>query len=307
MQQEVACFEFQDDATLIGDALSHVRERLSILSETHHDVLLIGPSGSGKEVAAKMLHRMWNRRSALVPVNCAAIPEALFEAELFGHARGAFTGAIASTTGRLTDAEDGILLLDEIGDMPLSLQPKLLRVLESRRYRPVGGGRELHFRGRVLAATCVDLRAAVEHRRFRLDLFHRLNRFEVRLPSLAERRTDIASIALHIAAKQVPPVTLSRTALLWLEAQDWPGNVREQNLIVRASVFAKGTTVTPELLRELRGADSDSPIGLMAAEVRAFKRELARRAFAKHGTISETARALGVTRRTLRSLLREGS
>ena len=206
-------------------------------------VLITGESGTGKEVIARAIHRASPRANrAFVGINCAAIPENLLESELFGHVRGAFTGASADKTGLFEHANGGTILLDEIGELPVGLQAKLLRVLQEGEIRRVGDQKTRRVDARVLAATARDLEAEVRAGRFREDLFYRINVVAIELPPLRERRDDIAPLARHFAARFSQrfgrPLSLSDAALTWLKEQEWPGNVRElENAIERAAVL----------------------------------------------------------------------
>lgn len=206
-------------------------------------VLITGPTGSGKELVARALHQLSPRAArTLAVVNCAAIPETLLEAELFGYARGAFTGALQSYAGRIQAAHLGTLFLDEIGDMPLSLQPKLLRFLEQKELQRLGSSQVVRVDARVVSATNVDLLTLVREGKFREDLYYRLSAFPLAVPPLRERPEDVAPLAEHFLQKfsPRPPVPiLSNEALALLQAENWPGNVRElQNVIERALILA---------------------------------------------------------------------
>lgn len=216
-------------------------------------VLFTGESGTGKELLARALHDQSPRAErAFVPINCAAIPESLLESELFGHERGAFTGAVRAHAGLFEQADGGTLLLDEIGDMPLALQTRLLRVLEDGRVRRVGGSRDRAVDVRVVAATATDLEAAVRSGAFREDLFYRLNVVRVRIPPLRERTQDIPLLAealVQRAAERLGRAVRGTTpeALSVLMAHPWPGNVRQlENALERAVVVARGTRVSAE-------------------------------------------------------------
>jgi formate hydrogenlyase transcriptional activator len=235
-------------------------------------VLIRGETGTGKEVIAKTIHdSSLRRRSRFVPLNCAAIPSSLLESELFGHERGAFTGAVTQTTGRFQAADHGTLFLDEIGDLPLELQPKLLRVLQEQRFERLGGGHTLQVDVRVIAATNQDLWRMVEERKFRADLYYRLNVFPILLPPLRERKDDIPLLIRHFVEKfsarhgkaidHIPEEVIEV-----LNRHDWPGNIRElQNFIERAIIMSTGpvlrapvayfpkqdvTSVTPQTLAD---------------------------------------------------------
>src|SRR5262249_25802116 len=214
-------------------------ERLAATSST---VLIQGESGTGKELVARALHyHSARRRHPFVPVNCAALPEGLLESELFGHAKGAFTGAQIARRGLFLEASRGTLFLDEIGEMPLGMQTKLLRVLEQRQIRPVGSDREVDIDVRVIAATHRDLAAAVRQGTFRADLYYRLHVMVVQVPPLREHREDIAFLAetflqRHAATNHVGARRLTPQALRRLEQYDWPGNVRELSHVIERGV-----------------------------------------------------------------------
>jgi two-component system nitrogen regulation response regulator GlnG len=226
-------------------ALREALARAVLVAPTMMTVLVTGESGTGKELLARALHELGpNPRGPLVAVNCGALPRELAESELFGHERGAFTGAAARRAGWFEEASGGTLVLDEIGELPLDLQPKLLRVLESGRLRRVGGSGEIAARVRVVAMTLRDLEGEVQRRNFRADLYYRLAGICVRLPPLRERRADIPLLAAHFLgeiAGEVGERQLDASALAALGAADWPGNVRElRNVIRRAAILTRG-------------------------------------------------------------------
>jgi DNA-binding NtrC family response regulator len=231
-------------------AFAGVVTALRRVAPTDAAVLLLGPSGSGKELFARALHQLSRRGGGpFVPFNCAAVPESLVESELFGHERGAFTGANARHVGRFEQAHRGTLFLDEIGEVPLSTQAKLLRALEEHRITRLGGEGEIVVDVRVVAASNRDLEDAVTGGSFRRDLFHRLNVFPIRLPSLVERREDIPALTLHLLTRAggrhgVPVPTLRPAAMAALVLAPWPGNVRElANLLERVVILAEGRPV----------------------------------------------------------------
>ncbi|HEX6736977.1 MAG TPA: sigma 54-interacting transcriptional regulator [Vicinamibacteria bacterium] len=230
-----------------SEALQVVLEQIDLVADTDATVLITGESGTGKELVARAIHqRSPRRRGPLVRVNCAAIPETLFESELFGYVRGAFTGALNDRAGRFESAHGGTLLLDEIGEVPLAMQPKLLRVLQEKELERVGETRPRKIDVRIVAATNRDLAAEVEAGRFRADLFYRLNVFPIENPPLRERREDIPLLADHFIEAcahrlRRPPPLLGEAGLRALMTRDWPGNIRElENVIERAIILARG-------------------------------------------------------------------
>lgn len=243
---------------LVGDSpvMARLRDQLARVAEVDSTVLLRGETGTGKELAARLIHAKSPRSERpFVTVNCTAIPGELIESELFGHEKGAFTGATAARPGRIEEAEGGTLLLDEIGDMPLLLQPKLLRFLQERTLRRVGGGVDRSVDVRVIAATHRDLEKAMEEGSFRSDLFHRLNAIPIALPALREHPEDLEPLARHLVAKLArrlgrAPAALASEALERLAAYPFPGNVRElENLLERALVLGGSAGGRTGLLR----------------------------------------------------------
>ncbi|MDH5492260.1 MAG: sigma-54 dependent transcriptional regulator [Myxococcales bacterium] len=240
--------------SLIGEspAMRELRAMLARVASSLTNVLITGESGTGKEMVARALHFGGARAErAYVVINCGALPEALMESEIFGHEKGAFTGATSAKEGLFRAAHRGTLFLDEIGELPLSLQVKLLRVLQERRIRPVGAHRELPVDVRLVAATNRDLEAEVRAGRFREDLFYRLNVLRLHIPALRERREDIAPLAEHFLRKHggggSKPPSLSVEALAWLREQPWPGNVRQlENVIERALILSEGALIERE-------------------------------------------------------------
>jgi DNA-binding NtrC family response regulator len=311
-----------ESAVLVG-ASPGIRELTALVTRvaTARDtpVLITGESGAGKEVVAGLIHRLSARSAGpLVCLNSSAIPESLLEAELFGYERGAFTGAVAGKKGLLEMAERGTFLLDEVGDLPLFLQPKLLRVLEGGRLRRIGGLRDIPLDVRVLCATNQDLRAAIRNGRFREDLYFRLNVVEVRVPPLRERREDIRPLAAHFLERLGRSVrrkgaTLDPGALEALERHAWPGNVRElRNVIERALILADDVRIglidlPPELRAAAPGrADAGDDAGDVT--LRTVRRKHILAVLDRcGGNRTEAARLLGISRSTLKDLLRGGS
>jgi sigma-54 specific flagellar transcriptional regulator A len=244
-----------------GSAIVDVIRTCSRIAATDATVLITGETGTGKEVFARLLHQKSRRADhSLVSVNCGAIPEALLESELFGYAKGAFTGAVTSRRGRIALAEGGTLFLDEIGELPLSLQVKLLRVLQERTYEPVGSIESVPADFRLVAATNRNLAAEVDAGRFRRDLFYRLLVCPLELPALRERRGDIVPLFNSFWSKHGESRPVDAAALRQLERYDWPGNVRElENMVERLSVCCESPVVRlGDLPPPLRGI-SDSP------------------------------------------------
>jgi len=241
--------DWADDASgIVGSspALQHTLGQARIVAPTDSTVVIYGETGTGKELFASLIHQL-SRRSGgpFIRLNCAAIPEGLLESELFGHEKGAFTGAVAQRVGRFEAAHRGTLFLDEIGDIPLNLQSKLLRVLQEQEFERLGSSRTVRVDVRVIAATNRDLLQLVEERTFRMDLFYRLNVFPITLPPLRDRREDIPCLASHFAGKtaarmQRPIRPIPSEAMQAMMDHSWPGNVRElQNLIERAVILAE--------------------------------------------------------------------
>jgi len=294
-------------------AMQTVYALLDQVAPSESSVLVTGETGSGKELVARALHERSRRRGGpFVAINCAAVPEALIESELFGHARGAFTDARAARTGLMAQANGGTLFLDEIGDLPLGLQPKLLRVLQERRVRPVGGDAESALDFRLVCATNQDLESAVEEKRFREDLYFRVNVITVKLPPLRARGGDVLLLAQHFvdcdAAKVGKAITgISPEAARLLMAYPWPGNVRElQNCIERALALARYDQVTvddlPEKIRAHRRSHvvvaADDPSELPSLE-EMERRYILRVMEAVAGNKTLAAQILKVGRKTL--------
>ncbi len=308
---------------LIGESPSMraLKELIAQVGPSEATVLILGESGTGKELAAEALHEASPRaEKPLVRVNCAALPGELLESELFGHVKGAFTGALRDKPGRFVLADGGTLFLDEIGEMPQNLQAKLLRVLQDGVVEPVGGVTPIHVDTRIITATNRDLATEAKFGRFREDLYYRLNVLEMRMPPLRERLDDLPLLVGHLlrrlgeknrkVVRGVSPAFLER-----LSAYSWPGNVRElENVLERALILSRSDTLGPEVLpphfpggggEESRATDSrppdDGPMDFDSAEKATIERALA----AHGGHRERTAEALGVSRRTLQYKLRK--
>ncbi|ADV83624.1 sigma-54-dependent transcriptional regulator [Terriglobus saanensis] len=311
--------EEESKPQLIGNspAWIEVFKNIGRVAATDVGVLLLGESGTGKEVVARAIHQNSARsRRSLIILNCAALPPELLESELFGHERGAFTGAMAQKRGKFEAADGGTIFLDEIGELPLSLQPKLLRVLQEHTFERVGGTASIHADVRVIAATNRPLEDDVEQKTFRADLFYRLNAFTVRLPPLRERQSDILPLAEYFLARyaqrnQLALTGLTADAIVALQNYSFPGNVRElEHLIERAAVKAGGRAITAEQIQEELAKEKGAGPGVFDTQaavalpfhdaVASWERHLINLALkASHGNKSDAARRLGIHRRLL--------
>jgi two-component system NtrC family response regulator len=288
-------------------------DELKQLAETDITVLITGESGTGKEVMAQALHDLSARGGGpMVAVNCAAIPETLLESELFGHEKGAFTGAIKTTIGKVEQANGGTFFLDEVGDMPLALQAKLLRFLQERVVEKIGGRKSIPVDVRVVAATNQDLRTLIAEGQFREDFFYRLSESDFHIPPLRERPEDAVLIAHRLVRAfaeefKRPARSFSPEALAAILAYPWPGNVRElQNTIKRAVAASHESILTPTELRLEAPEDGvDEPLDLKAVRMNAEGQALRRAQAISDGNRSEMARLLGVSRPTLYQLLKQ--
>lgn len=285
---------------LIGSsaAIQTVRETIARVAPLPTSVLLTGHSGTGKEVAARSLHSLSNRADKLfVPVNCGAIPADVLESELFGHLKGAFTGADTVRQGLFMHAQGGTLFLDEISEMPFALQSKLLRVLEDRRVRPVGSEREFFVDLRLVFATNADLQRCIEAGTFRADLYFRINVMHIHLPPLKDRDSDVLDLAALFMRKLsqqlgMPPVAMDEKARSFLLRYDWPGNVRElRNFIERTLILGR----FPDDFEP--AAEASSPAGQSLADVE--RRHILSVLGESGGDRQEAARRLGVSRKTI--------
>jgi formate hydrogenlyase transcriptional activator len=303
-------------SNLIGAsrAFCSVIEDISMIAPLDCAVLIQGETGTGKEVVAKAIHDNGSRSGKpFVAINCAAIPGALLESELFGHERGAFTGAVTQTTGKFQAAHGGTLFLDEIGDMPFELQPKLLRVLQEQQFERIGTNRTTRVDVRIIAATNLHLQSMVEERSFRADLYYRLNVFPITLPALRDRREDIPLLVNYFIQRlgerlgrrvnQVPEELLQA-----LNHYPWPGNIRElQNFIERSLITSPGDTLTPrasELRALLSTAQEETPVTLADAERAHIQRVLEETNWKLSGRDGAAVR-LGLPRTTLISRMKK--
>jgi two-component system NtrC family response regulator len=306
-----------DERTVLGTMITAAPEMLKVartierVANAGVSVMLLGASGTGKELLARGVHQSSGRRGgAFVPINCAAIPENLLEAELFGYEKGAFTGAIKTTEGKIELAHGGTLFLDEVGDIPLPLQVKLLRFLQERTIERIGGRKPIPVDTRIVCATHQDLPEMIKAGSFREDLYYRLAEIVVRIPSLAERPGDAGLLGKHFLnrfAKEMNPQVKGFTpgALATISEWPWPGNVRElENRMKRAVIMAEGKLITAEDL-DLEETADELPVNLKAAREET-DRKLIRQALARtEHNISKAARLLGVSRPTLYDLLKQ--
>jgi two-component system, NtrC family, response regulator len=309
----------KDGERVLGQIITGAPEMMKVaqmierVANTNASVMLLGASGTGKELLAKGLHDASDRRDqSFVAINCAAIPENLLESELFGHEKGAFTGAIKTTEGKIEQADGGTLFLDEVGDIPLPLQVKLLRFIQERVVERIGGRKQISVDTRIVCATHQDLETMISENVFREDLYYRLAEIVIKIPALADRPGDASLLARHFQKKYTEEINpavkgLAPDALAALEAWKWPGNVRElENRIKRAVIMADGKLVTANDL-DLE-ASEDEPVDLLnlKAAREAADRMAIRRAISQtDGNISNAAKLLGISRPTLYDLLKQ--
>ncbi len=309
LKEQIKAVDQQQE--LIGNSPSIVklREQIERLAPLEISVLISGESGTGKELVAHALHRLSGRKGRFIAINCAALPETLLESELFGHEKGAFTDARIERRGLFVEADGGTLFLDEVAELPLALQPKLLRVLEERRVRPLGGSREIDCDVRILTASHRDLKEAVSSGEFRDDLFYRLNVIELQLSSLAERGNDILLLANRFIQELAPRVNkqvegLAAPAAARLLAWSWPGNVRElRNVIERALALCRHNQITiedlPENLQQ-KNLQPSRPPGTGELTLAELEQSYIAQVLAQvDGNRSLAAKILGIDRKTL--------
>jgi DNA-binding NtrC family response regulator len=306
-------------SAIVGSSrpMETVRHMIRRVADANATVLIRGETGTGKELVARALHEVSSRRNdPFVAVNCSALPGTLIESLIFGHERGAFTGAERRTRGQLELAGSGTMLLDEIAEMPIDLQAKLLRVLEDRRFRPLGAEEERPLQARILASTHVDLQRRIAEGRFREDLYYRLNVVTLQVPSLAERVEDIPELVNSFSGDMPRKLRFTEHAVAWLERRPWPGNVRElRNVIERVALLAETDMIDVPTLEELANppaaGDARMEIDKMARSLLALperlgsKLDVIERAILHHaiescgGNKSAAARLIGVDRKAL--------
>ena len=300
-----------EELIFAGEAMAEVRSLVQDVAGTTATVMISGESGTGKELIARTIHLLSPRRKrSFVPLNCAAIPENLLESELFGHERGAFTGAMQARQGKFELAQGGTIFLDEIGEMPMPLQAKLLRVIQERTFERVGGNKEIRADVRIVAATHRDLAAEVQEKRFREDLFYRLNVFPLRLPPLRERKDALPLLATWFVRRfsrdlGKKPGSIEPEAVKRLKEYAWPGNIRElQNALERAVILSPGSIGVrqlPDAVAERQPAFREDE-GLL----KSMERDVIMTALKKcGGNRRKTAGELGISRRTLQYRLKE--
>jgi formate hydrogenlyase transcriptional activator len=294
--------------TIVGrrGGLRVILSQVEAVARTTATVLITGETGTGKEVIARATHELSPRRSRnLVKLNCAAMPSGLLESELFGHERGAFTGAVASHVGRFARADRGTLFLDEIGDMPVDLQPKLLRVLQEREFEPVGSARTTQVDVRIVSATNHDLRQMVQDRQFREDLYYRLNMFPISLPPLRERKADIPEFVLyfvqHFADSMEKTIhTIPEDIMKSIVRHPWPGNIRElQNYIARGVILSTNGVFQSAPPERVEPAPVEIPNSTLEDRVRKEILAACQRSHWKLGGPRGAAARLGLKRTTL--------
>jgi two-component system NtrC family response regulator len=304
--------------TVLGSIVTAAPEMLKVaktierVASADVSVMLLGASGTGKELLARAVHEKSGRKGEFIAINCAAIPENLLEAELFGYERGAFTGAVKSNVGKIELAEGGTLFLDEVGDIPLPLQVKLLRFLQERVIERIGGRQPIAVDTRIVCATHQDLEAMIADGRFREDLYYRLAEIVVKIPSLAERPGDAVLLARHFVnrfGRELNPKVqaLSADALAAIDGYAWPGNVRElENRIKRAVIMADGRTIAVDEL-DLPGTEPGQQdlINLRAVREVADRKAIRQAMSRTDNNISGAAKLLGISRPTLYDLLKQ--
>jgi transcriptional regulator with PAS, ATPase and Fis domain len=319
--------EGEQGGTLIGGSpsMQAVSSSIGLVASRRCNVLIEGETGTGKEVVAQEIHRSGSRsRGPWVAVNCGAIPDTLLEAELFGHVRGAFTGAVQGRIGKFEAANHGTIFLDEIGDMPFAVQSKVLRILQEKEVERLGGNERIRLDVRVIAATNIDLAARVGQGQFRQDLYYRLNVFQIVLPPLRERPDDIAALTTHFVAKicgneNIRPKSLDVSALDRLVEHEWPGNVRELENVMetavilsgaRSCIYASDIRITPGVSRR---APAENPVKIPLPSggldyqqaLEAFEHDLLTQAIARtRGNKTAAAELLRLKRTTLSARMR---
>ena len=320
IEEENRRLEHGAGATVLGSIITAAPEMTKVaktierVASADVSVMLLGASGTGKELLARAVHERSRRRGDFIAINCAAIPENLLEAELFGYERGAFTGAVKSNVGKIELAQAGTLFLDEVGDIPLPLQVKLLRFLQERVIERIGGRQPIAVDTRIVCATHQNLEAMIADGRFREDLYYRLAEIVVTIPSLAERSGDAVLLARHFVnryGRELNPgsQSLSADAIEAIDAHLWPGNVRElENRVKRAVIMADGKSVTAadlDLQAKAAASEDSMAINLRAAREVADRKAIRQAMSRTDNNISGAAKLLGISRPTLYDLLKQ--
>ena len=315
LKEEIDQTSMFEEIVGASDAIKRVLVLLRKVAPTDSTVLITGETGTGKELAARAIHKRSRRElNAFVAVNCAAIPSSLIASELFGHEKGAFTGATQRRLGRFELADGGTIFLDEVGDLPAETQIALLRVLQERELERVGGAQPVAIDVRVIAATNRDLEAAVEAGSFRSDLFYRLNVFPIRMPSLRERVEDIPLLVAYLAQRYASKMgkkisTIDKRTLELFQTYHWPGNVRElQNVVERAVILCEGATLAVDESWVVRASPTSAPGGIGLASLADQEKDMIENALTQsHGQVSGplgAAARLGIPRSTLESRIK---
>ncbi|MFA7709668.1 MAG: sigma-54 dependent transcriptional regulator [Candidatus Neomarinimicrobiota bacterium] len=309
LKTRIAATELKTEIIYKSSAMAEVLNLVARISDSQAAVLIQGESGTGKELIARAIHQASPRHAKpFVAINCAAIPETLFESELFGHEKGAYTGATERTRGRLEVAEGGTLFLDEVADIPLSFQVKLLRVLQEKEYQRLGAAQTLRTDVRIVSATNKNIQQLVDETKFRSDLFFRLNVIPIQIPPLRERREDIIPLVEHFIAKHArlnnrPIAGVSAEGMNLLMRYDYPGNVRElENIIERAVILARQTTLTmADLPLQPAPPATVSLSHSLNDQIENLERELLKKALIQTGNVqTRAAELLGISERVLR-------
>ncbi len=315
--QDLRRTDQKDEIRFVGEhaSVKAVLQRVDLIADTDANVLITGETGSGKTILAKLIHnRSYRRNEPFIHINCAAIPDQLLEAELFGYKKGAFTGANKDTAGKFKAAGRGTILLDEIGEMPVHLQAKLLKVLDENRYYPIGGTQLETVSARILAATNKNLFEEMIQKRFRKDLFYRLNSFEIHIPPLKERREDIPLlfnfyIDVYTRRHQIPKPRIQYSVYEVLRHYDWPGNVRELQNLVETLLYFRPEFITLELLPQHFFSGYTTQMIKMGEEFRSL--DEIKKSYARYilqhveGNKSKAAKILGVDIKTFNKLIKE--
>ncbi len=315
--QELRQTDTKNEIFFVGEhpSVKEVLKKVDLIADTDANVLITGATGSGKTVLAKLIHhRSYRRNEPFIHINCAAIPDQLLEAELFGYKKGAFTGALKDTSGKFKAAGRGTILLDEIGEMPIHLQAKLLKVLDENQYYPIGGTQLETVSARIIAATNKNLFEEMSQKNFRMDLFYRLNSFEIHIPSLKERREDIPLlfnfyVDIYVKKHKLLKPQIQYSVYEVLRQYDWPGNVRELQNLVETLLYFRPEYITLELLPQRFFSEYTPQMVKMGEEFRSL--DEIKKSYAVYilehvqGNKSKAAKILGIDIKTFNKLIKE--